>query len=53
MFTILGSIVNIIIGGHLYDHIMNIRTFTLTINKIFNELRKIMRKMATGTYWIC
>ena len=34
MLTILGSIVNIILGD-LYDHLMSMRIFTLMMNKIF------------------
>ena len=33
LITILGSIVNIIEGEDLYDHLMSIRIFTVSINK--------------------
>ena len=38
MMTILGSIVNIIGRGNLYDHLMSTRIFTLIMNKKFNDL---------------
>ena len=34
MITILGAIVNIT-GGHLHDHLMNMRIFTLIMGKIY------------------
>ena len=34
MIIIIGSIVNIILGGNLYDHLMTIRILMLIIYKI-------------------
>ena len=39
--------------GDLYDHVMNSRIFTLTMNKIFIWAPRIMRKMATDMIQNC
>ena len=38
--------------GDLYDHLMDTKTFTLMMNRIFIGALKIMRKMATASIWI-
>jgi hypothetical protein len=43
MLSILGSIINII-GGKLCDHLMSLRIFTLTMNKIFMRVSKLTGK---------
>ena len=45
--TIIGSKVNIIGGGGLYDHLMSMIIFTLIMNKVFVRAPKMMRKVAT------
>ena len=37
----------------IYDHLMSLRMFTLTLNKIFIWAPNIMRQMAMGMIWIC
>ena len=44
---------NVHIWKNLYDYLMNMRIFTLMMNKIFIEAPKIMRKVATALMWIC
>ena len=48
VLTIPSSIVNMIGGGDLYDHLMNTRLFTLMTNKIFIQFVKTMRQMVAG-----
>ena len=48
MITILGAIVNITIG-HLHDHLMNMRIFTLIMGKIFIWASKTNRKVAMAS----
>ena len=40
-----------IIGEDLYDHLMSARISNLTLNKIFVQALKIMKKMTTHTIW--
>ena len=38
--------------GDLYEHLIDTKTFTLMMNRIFIGALKIMRKMATASIWI-
>jgi hypothetical protein len=48
MITILGAVVNIT-GGHLHDHLMNMRIFTLIMGKIFMWASKTIRNVAMAS----
>ena len=51
--TILCSIVIIIRGGDLYDHLIRKRITLITNNILSYELQKIMRKVDMASIWIC
>jgi len=54
MPTILGSKAKSLRGGgNLYDHLMSTQILTFLMNKIFIWALSTMKKMATGTLWIC
>lgn len=52
MLFILSSIVNMTLGGNLYDCSISKRIFTLIMNKIFIWVSKIILWMTTCTIWI-
>ena len=58
MMTIIGSIVNINVEGGgegegLYNPLMGMKIFTLTMNMIYIQAPKLMRKVAMASIWSC
>ena len=37
----------------LFDHRMSKKTFSLIMNKMFIRVTNVIRKIATGTIWMC